>query len=51
VLIHHDDAKREYAYDEGAQAALEAAAVAGWLVVDMKRDFGAVFPFETSGAP
>ena len=46
VLVHHDDAEREYAYDHGAEKALAAAAESGWVVVSMKRDFGHMFPFE-----
>ena len=44
LLVHHDDAEREYAYDEGAEAALELAGVNGWTVASMKEDFSAVFP-------
>jgi phosphoserine phosphatase len=43
ILLHHDDAEREYAYDAGAEKALEAAAAAGWVVVSMRRDFATVF--------
>jgi len=49
VLVHHDDAQREYAYDHGAEKALAAAAEHGWAVVSMKRDFRRVFPFEAPG--
>jgi hypothetical protein len=44
MLIHHDDADREYAYDRGAERALREARDRGWVVVSMKRDFGAMFP-------
>lgn len=43
ILLHHDDAEREYAYDAGAEKALEAAADAGWVVVSMQHDFASVF--------
>jgi hypothetical protein len=43
ILLHHDDAEREYAYDAGAEKALEASAAAAWVVVSMKDDFARVF--------
>jgi hypothetical protein len=43
ILLHHDDAEREYAYDAGAEKALGAAADAGWVVVSMRHDFASVF--------
>ncbi|AUW46715.1 HAD family hydrolase [Rhizobium leguminosarum] len=48
VLIHHTDAEREYAYDRDTDVgrldkALDAAAIAGWTVVDMKADWKQVF--------
>jgi phosphoserine phosphatase len=43
LLIRHDDAGREFAYDAGAQQALAAAAERDWLVVSMKDDFAEVF--------
>lgn len=52
VLVHHTDREREYAYDRESKfgrldKALNAAATDQWIVVDMKRDWKAVFPFET----
>jgi hypothetical protein len=44
MLIHHDDAEREFAYDKGAERALRTAREHGWTVVSMKRDFATVFP-------
>jgi phosphoglycolate phosphatase-like HAD superfamily hydrolase len=49
LLIHHTDAEREWAYDRESQVgrldqALDAAAAAGWTVVDMQRDWARVFP-------
>ncbi|HEY3801068.1 MAG TPA: HAD family hydrolase [Kofleriaceae bacterium] len=51
VLVHHTDAAREYAYDRDALVGrlargLDEAAQHDWLVVDMKRDWKVVFPFE-----
>ncbi|WP_246726480.1 HAD family hydrolase [Rhizobium laguerreae] len=48
VLIHHTDAEREYAYDRDTafgrlDKALDAAAITGWTVVDMKADWKQVF--------
>ncbi len=43
LLVRHDDADREFAYDEGAEKALAAAATNGWTVVSMERDFKTVF--------
>ena len=52
LIVHHTDAEREYAYDRQSQVgkldkALDAAALNRWTVVDMKRDWNRVFPFET----
>jgi hypothetical protein len=49
-LVHHTDAEREWAYDRNSSIgkldkALDAAAAAGWTVVDMKNDWKTVFPF------
>jgi phosphoglycolate phosphatase-like HAD superfamily hydrolase len=51
LLLHHDDAEREYAYDRESKVgrldkALEEAVRRGWVVVSMKRDFTKVFAFE-----
>jgi phosphoglycolate phosphatase-like HAD superfamily hydrolase len=43
LLVHHDDAEREFAYDTGAEQALAAAAADGWTVASMKDDFRTVF--------
>jgi phosphoglycolate phosphatase-like HAD superfamily hydrolase len=50
-LVHHTDAVREYAYDRQSNVgkldkALDEANAKGWTVVDMKRDWKVVFPFE-----
>jgi phosphoglycolate phosphatase-like HAD superfamily hydrolase len=49
LIVHHDDAEREYAYDRDSHVgrldqALEAAPAAGWTVVSMRNDWRAVFP-------
>ncbi len=49
LLLHHDDGKREYAYDRDSHVgrldkALDEAARRKWIVVSMKNDFGTVFP-------
>lgn len=43
LLIRHDDAGREFAYDAGAEKALAEAQERGWTVVSMKDDFKVVF--------
>ena len=51
LLIHHTDAKREWAYDRKSHIgrldkALDEANARGWTVVDMKKDWKVVYPFE-----
>jgi len=43
ILIHHDDAKREFAYDKGAEKALTSAREHGWTVASIRNDFATVF--------
>jgi phosphoserine phosphatase len=49
LVVHHTDGEREYAYDAETKstgklvAALEEAPARGWLVVDMRQDWNAVF--------
>jgi hypothetical protein len=43
LLVHHDDAEREYAYDGGTEKALQLAVKEGWVVVSMKDDWKTVF--------
>jgi phosphoserine phosphatase len=43
ILIHHDDAEREFAYNTGAEQALTNAKKQGWTVVSMHNDFKVVF--------
>jgi HAD superfamily phosphoserine phosphatase-like hydrolase len=46
LLLHHDDAEREYGYEDGTQEALAVAKERGWIVVSMKESFRRVFPPE-----
>ena len=43
LLIRHDDAGREFAYDAGAEKALTKAKERGWTVVSMQNDFKVMF--------
>jgi phosphoserine phosphatase len=50
-IVHHTDADREWAYDRGSaigglDLALDEGVRRGWTIVDMKRDWKKVFPFE-----
>jgi phosphoserine phosphatase len=50
-LVHHTDAKREWAYDRESpvgrlEKALDEAQEKGWTVVDMQRDWQVVYPWE-----
>lgn len=48
LFVRHTDADREWAYDRSPMGVLEKGLVEanarGWLVVDMKRDWKAIFP-------
>ena len=51
LLVRHTDAQREWAYDRTSHVgrldkALDEAKAGGWTVVDMKKDWKRVFPFE-----
>ncbi|MHB1219676.1 MAG: HAD family hydrolase [Alphaproteobacteria bacterium] len=51
MLVHHTDAEREWDYDRDSaigqlDKALDQAPERGWIVVDMKRDWRTIFPFE-----
>jgi hypothetical protein len=51
AILHHTDGDREWAYDRESHIgrldqALDEAQSKGWTVVDMKRDWKRVFPFE-----
>ena len=43
LLVHHDDAEREYASDHSSENALEIAAARDWTIISMKDDFKVVF--------
>lgn len=50
-VVHHTDAAREYAYDRQSPVgkldkAWDEAVERGWTIVDMKTDWGSVFPFQ-----
>jgi hypothetical protein len=42
LLIRHDDAEREFAYDVAAERAQAAAIERDWTVVSMRSDFASV---------
>ena len=51
VYIHHTDAEREWAYDRESHIGrldkgLDEANEKGWTVVDMKKDWKVIYPFE-----
>ena len=52
LLLHHDDAAREFAYDRASKIgtldkAWNEAVARGWIVVSMKNDWQTVFPAPT----
>ncbi len=52
LLVHHDDAKREYAYDRNSkvgtftQALFTEAKKNNWHVISMQNDWKVIFPYE-----
>jgi hypothetical protein len=49
LIVHHTDAEREFAYDRESHfgkldQGLDEAPDRGWVLVDMKRDWGKVYP-------
>jgi hypothetical protein len=49
LVVHHDDAKREYAYDRADKLAKldrawDEAVARGWTVVSMKTDWSSIYP-------
>jgi len=51
MILHHDDAKREWSYDRKSSIGkldrgLDEAPKRGWIVASMKRDWKSIFPFE-----
>jgi phosphoserine phosphatase len=54
LIVHHTDGAREFAYDRESHVgrldrALDAAEQRGWTIVDMKRDWRRIYPFEKDG--
>jgi len=52
-IVHHTDAEREYAYDRQSHVgkldkALDEGTARGWTIVDMKRDWKAIYPAATN---
>ncbi len=43
VVLRHDDAEREFAYNEGAERVLQATVEQKWITLSMKQDFATVF--------
>ena len=51
LIVHHTDGDREWAYDRESkigrlEKALDEAPRRGWVVMDMKKDWKLVYPFE-----
>jgi phosphoglycolate phosphatase-like HAD superfamily hydrolase len=51
LLVHHTDAVREWAYDRTSSMgrldkALDEAQAKGWIVIDMKKDWKIIYPYE-----
>ena len=52
MLVHHDDATREFAYRPDSKigtfsdALLAAAKQRGWVVISMQNDWQRIFTFE-----
>lgn len=56
LIVHHDDAEREWAYDRDSRVghldrALAEAPSHGWVVVSMKRHWGTIFKGGPAGSP
>jgi hypothetical protein len=52
MLVHHDDAVREYAYGPNSKvgtfsdALMAEAKKKGWIIISMKNDWKRIFAFE-----
>ena len=51
LIVHHTDAKREWAYDRESSIGrlnrgLDEAKQRGWIIADMEKDFKVIFPFQ-----
>lgn len=57
MLVHHDDATREYAYGPGSKVGtfpgslMDEAKRRGWTVISMKNDWKTIFPPDETAAP
>lgn len=57
LLVHHDDARREYAYGKDSKVGtfsdylMQFAQENKWLVISMKNDWKVIFPFEVRPTP
>ena len=49
LLVLHDDAEREFAYDQGAEKALHLADERNWRVISMKEDWDDIFSGSIAG--
>jgi len=51
LIVHHDDAAREFAYDRDSRVGrlargLDDAPKRGWTIVSLKNDWNRIFAFE-----
>lgn len=51
LLVHHTDEEREWAYDRESHIgrldkAMDEANAKGWVIVDMKKDWKVIYPFQ-----
>ena len=51
MIVHHTDAKREWAYDRDSHIGtlnkgLDMVAANGFVLIDMKNDWNVIFPVE-----
>ena len=51
LLVHHTDAEREWAYDRDSHIgkldkAWDEALAKGWTVVDMKKEWIRIYPYD-----
>ena len=49
LIVHHDDAQREYAYDRGShigklEKGLDEAPQRGWTIISMQNDWKSIYP-------
>ena len=55
MIIHHDDAEREYAYDRDShigrlERGLDEGPSRGWIITSMKSDWNCVMPHQCKGS-